>query len=139
MRFHSAFLGEKRKLSHLAFSHSLEQLIDEPTRVTESTATLIDMIFTNAKHRISDSGVIRLGLSDHFMIFCVFKAGVFKGSSPKTIEYRSYKNYDKAQFTQDLRQVKWTIVENETDINSAVTLWNELFLGIANQHAPLRD
>ena len=70
--------GEKRKLSQLAFSHSLEQLIDEPTRVTESTATLIDMIFTNAKHRIADSGVIRLGLSDRFMIFCVFKAGVFK-------------------------------------------------------------
>ena len=61
-----------------------------------------------------------------------------KRSSPKTIEYRSYKNYDKAKLTQDLRQVKWNIVENETGINSAVTLWNELFLDIANQHAPIK-
>ena len=66
-----------KNVNYLAWhSHSLEQLIDDPTRVTKSIATLIGMIFTNSQHRIVDSGVIHLGLSDHFMIFCVFKARI---------------------------------------------------------------
>lgn len=130
--------SEKRKLSNLAYSHGLEQLINEPTRVTESTATIIDMIFTNSKHRIVDSGVIHLGLSDHFMIFCVFKAGIVNRSPPKTIEYRSFKSYNKTQFIQDLRQVDWSYVDNEENIDSSVTLWNKLFLNIANMHAPVK-
>ena len=32
----------------------------------------------------------------------------------------------------------WSIEENETNIDSAVTLWDKLFLDIANKHAPVK-
>ena len=44
----------KRKLFNFADLHSLKQLIISPTRITESSGTIIDLIFVN-NHRIVDS------------------------------------------------------------------------------------
>ena len=123
-------------ISNLANAHDLEQIIDQPTRVTE-TSTLIDLVFSNTVHRITDHGVIDLSLSDHSMVFCVVKAGVTKASG-KTIEYRFYKRYQKNGFIQELCQTDWSIVDNESDVDSALLAWNELFLCTANRHAPIK-
>ena len=45
--------------------HSLKQLIQSQTCVTCSTSTLIDHILTNALSRVSEKGVINIGVSDH--------------------------------------------------------------------------
>ena len=46
------------------YSYSLEQLISLSTRITESTATLIDHFFTKSPHKIIQSDVIKMSLSD---------------------------------------------------------------------------
>ena len=51
------------------YSYFLEQLISFPTRITESTATLIDHVLTNSLHKIIQSGMIEMSLSDHELIF----------------------------------------------------------------------
>ena len=51
----------------------LTQLIKSPTRVTSGSSTLIDHILTNAEDKISRSGIIDIGISDHQMIFCTRK------------------------------------------------------------------
>ena len=57
----------------------LDQLITEPTRITETSQTTIDLIFVNNTQKIVRSGVIPCALSDHSLVFCVFnKAGVTK-------------------------------------------------------------
>ena len=53
--------------------HGLKQIITTPTRVTEKTSTLLDHIFTNSGDRISQSGVLPIGLSDHMPIYCIRK------------------------------------------------------------------
>ena len=53
------------------------------------------------------------------MIFCIVKAGVTKASG-KTIKYCSYKCYQKNGFIQELCQTDWSIVDNESDVDSAV-------------------
>lgn len=40
--------------------HHLEQLIVEPTRISVSSFSLIDVLFVNNSHKIADSGVIHL-------------------------------------------------------------------------------
>ena len=69
------------------------QLIKAPTRVTETTATLIDVIQTNFKNDISYSTVIPAGLSDHDLIGCVRKMNNVK-YQPKIIHCRNYNNYN---------------------------------------------
>ena len=55
-----------------------ESLMDEPARVTMTTSSLIDHIVTNTSEKISDSGVIHTGISDHSLVFAVRKIYVVK-------------------------------------------------------------
>lgn len=95
--------------SHLhtfARTNSLEQIITSPTRITENSESTIDLIFLNNSSRVTASGVAPLSLSDHSLIFCVIKAGILKsGGGHRYIDYRSYKNYDKNLFSEDLEKL----------------------------------
>ena len=112
------------------YSHHLDQQINTPTRITEKSSTLIDLLFTNNSHRVIDKGVISSPLSDHCLIFCVIKSGVPKARG-RTIEYRSYKHYSKQEFLKDLRDTDWDQALNKEDIDSAVGCWNKLFTNVA--------
>ena len=48
----------RKKLKRIADLNDLSQLIKLPTRITETSQTLIDLIFTNVQHRIKEQGVI---------------------------------------------------------------------------------
>ena len=47
----------------------LQQLIKSPTRVTVHTTALIDHILTNTNEKITQCGLINIGLYDYQMIF----------------------------------------------------------------------
>ncbi len=128
---------EKQELLNFTRTMDLSQLIKEPTRLTDKSRTLIDVILVNNEHRIIDSGVVPFSLSDHYLIYCVLKAGVTKGP-PRIIEYRSYKHFDVNAFIKDLESVPWHLIENEDHIDDAVMTWNKLFLDIADSHAPVK-
>ena len=50
----------------------MTQLIEKPTRVARTSATIIDLILTNVPEKISHAGVIRVGTSDHSLIYMQF-------------------------------------------------------------------
>ena len=90
----------KQKLQNFANLHNFEQLIKSPTRVSESSNTTIDLLFSNNNHRTVESGVIPCAISDHSIIYCTVKSGV-RRSPPQIIEHRSYPTYDKNAFIMD--------------------------------------
>ena len=49
------------------------QLINEPTRETESTASLIDILITTKEECIRKSGVIKTSISDRYMLYAIRK------------------------------------------------------------------
>ena len=61
------------------------------------------------QHRIVDSGVVSLSISDHSLIYCVLKAGVPKATS-RTIEYRSFKGFDENAFIQNVKMFRGTLL-----------------------------
>ena len=89
-------------------------------------------------HCIVKSGVIPVPLSDQYLVFCILKAGVFVKAHPRLFEYRSYENFDANLFNDDLRNVPWHIVENESNIDDALLTWNKLFSEVADSHAPVK-
>ena len=99
----------KRLVKSFAFKYDMKQLIDEHTRITKSSRTLIYFLFVNNEHKIVQSGVIHLSLSDHSVIYCVVKGGIPR-MLPRTYEARSFKNYNKSAFIQDLKQIPWSII-----------------------------
>ena len=82
----------KRKLLNLTSTYNLEQIIDKPTRITETSNTLIDLLFVNNNHRITASGVLHVSLSDHSLIYCVIKAGVIHKWNKLFIDSGPYHN-----------------------------------------------
>ena len=77
------------KQKYIFHLHGLEQLTKSPTRVTYSTFSLIDHILTTFPERVSQQGIIDVGLSDHQLIYCTRK---FSGTKLGTL--------DKSHFAQ---------------------------------------
>lgn len=42
----------------------------------------MDSVFANNEHRIVKSGVVPVPLSDHFLVFCIIKAGITTKAKP---------------------------------------------------------
>ena len=104
---------ERRKLKGITDLYDLKQLINSPTRIAVNSKTLIDLIFTNIKHKVVDSGTKYFSLSDDSMVFCVVKSGLIK-LPPRVIEFRSFKSYHKQSFINDLKNVPWLVAFNDT-------------------------
>lgn len=129
---------QTRKLQFLCSLYQIEQLINEPTRVTPTSAALIDLILTNKPEEISQSGVIHLGISDHSLVFAVRKFSLPKSGQTKVREVRDFKNFVENDFIQDVSQLPWDIVYQFDNPNICWQVWKSLFLEALDRHAPLR-
>ena len=67
-----------KKYIDLCFSHSLHQLITEPTRTTKHTKSRIDHIFMCSPEKVIQIGVNEMGLTDHELIYCSRKTPLLK-------------------------------------------------------------
>ena len=126
-----------RKLQTLCSLYQLTQIINEPTRVTETTSSLIDVILTNTPENISTSGVLHIGVSDHSLVYTIrkFKLSTFR---PTVKEVRDFKHFSDSQFRSDLSQVQWDSILRYDDPNTCWIVWKSIFHEILNKHAPLR-
>ena len=110
----------RNKYTDTLDSYNFTQLIETPTRVTQTTASLIDHIHTNNTDKICQAGVIETGLSDHFITYCTRKTIRGQANKHNTITIRSMKNYDEDRFIDKLQNLDWTIVLNSVeDVNVA--------------------
>ena len=56
-----------RELNNLLLWYNLEHIMKVPTRITKTTATLLDVVTTKEKKSIKSLRVMDLGLSDHYV------------------------------------------------------------------------
>ena len=82
----------------------LNQLVTQPTRVTKSTSTLLDHIYTNNSDLVGDIDVPLVSVSDHHPIFCPWSTRLPKSPAKDhtTIRYRSFKHFNRDALFSDL-------------------------------------
>ena len=141
--FNICLHSNKSKLSKdykslLSFFHC-KQLINSPTRVTDKTSTLLDHIFTNNTGKICQSGVLPVGLSDHFITYCTRKSSRGYIGKHNTIKIRSLKNYSVIDFLNKLRNIDWTVVTNCTEVNTAWPKFKDIFINVLDEIAPIKQ
>ena len=127
------------KLRSIADVYGLEQLISEPTRITPTSSTLIDLIYTNCSDKIVCSGVCHIGISDHSMVYVYRKLaqnGMSNGHN--SITYRNFRNFDRQNFRYDILSQCWDNVYESSNPNVMWQQWKCTFLAIADKHAPLK-
>ena len=128
---------QTKKLKDLMQIYQLRQHITTPTRITTDTQSLIDIILTKVDDtKTCNSGVVHVGISDHSLVYICRKIGILK-KSPKLVETRQFKHFNALRFQNDLSKA-FSAFSNFNDVNKAWETWKEIFLDIANQHAPLR-
>ena len=75
-------------LTNIFDIYGLSQLITEPTPVTPASKTCI----TNSPEKVTNSGVIHLGISDHSLVFTTHKVHHDR-NCPRMIEMRQFKHF----------------------------------------------
>lgn len=128
----------KLALQSLSEIHQLDQLITEPTRVTENSKSLIDVILTNNVKRVTASGVIHLGISDHSLIFAIRKVAIPSKTTHTTVKIRNLKRFDPYKFRDDLRRLPWHKLSDINDPNIRWEMWKNMFLSSVDKHAPFK-
>ena len=102
--------SECKQLKSLFRSLNIKQLITNPTRITNDSKSLIDLVAVNCPQNICDSGVVSAHLSDHELVYCVRKINWMKDPSQlKT--FRNYANFNVDAFRKDLEGVTWTVAD----------------------------
>ena len=125
-------------LVDLCTALNLKQLISTPTRVTEHSSTLIDVIMTSNSDVVSKSGVLETCISDHFVVYLSLNLKLPK-PPPKFVCARSYRHYNPAVFNGDLSLVQWEQMYLIDDVNEKLDFFNGRFLNILEVHAPIKN
>lgn len=125
--------------SHFSYLFNLKQLIKDATRVTPTSETCIDLVFVSDINKICQSGVITVGLSDHFINYCTRKTIKGQINKHKTIKIRSMKNYTTTIFHEKLSAVDWSEVFNSTSVEHAWSTFKKFFVAVLDDIAPFKQ
>ena len=94
--------------------------INKPTKVTSTSASLIDNIWISNLHNHQVSGIHYTSISDNFRIISIFSVenNAILQSSTITVTKRIYNNLSIESFKKDLLNYKWISDLDEThDVN----------------------
>ena len=128
---------ETRVLLEVCSNLNLHQIITAPTRITDNTQTLIDVIITSNRNLISSSDVLLSSISDHSLPYAVLNLKSPR-CKPTYVTVRSFKTYSKELFVNDLSLVPWHIVDTFDDVNDKLDVFNKLFMDVLDVHAPVK-
>ena len=132
----------RKDFDELCDDFNFTQLIEEPTRVTSTSSTCIDLILAKDPTRISRTEVIKIGISDHFLISCERTNTVQSDKSRQvghnTLTVRSLACYSPAALIQGLERVDWNCVFLSTNVNNAWANFCTCFKTVLESVAPFK-
>lgn len=124
------------KLKEILDTYELLQHISEPTRITQNSQTLIDLIVTTKNIEITDAGCIPMhDMSDHNLIYC--KLAKYKSKIHKYHTYRDFSKFNNETFLQDLDNINWQMYYRSNSSNFKVDFLNTSITTLFDRHAPL--
>ena len=107
---------------------NLTQLISNPTRVTQSTKSLLDVLITSNDQLVIKSGVFQSSISDHDVVYANLRLKNNR-RKPIYITSRSFKNYNRTVFQESLSFVPWsTVLSILEDLDDKLFAFDCLFV-----------
>lgn len=118
--------------------HALDmtQLIDRPTRVTLTSATLLDLLIVANGLPVQKSGTFDMCFSDHSGIYCKINMRINRKVTREFFT-RTYKHFNYDNFVSDLYGVPWFLIYDLPSVDLKVGFFNSNILNIFNKHAPV--
>jgi hypothetical protein len=116
-----------RNLKNLLVSYNLKNTVNNPTRITSVSESLIDVIVTNREYPEQSAVVIDLGLSDHHaqLIRILSKRRI---NTSKIIVRRSFTSNRVEEFITLLSNESWSEVINQSYVHASLEAFLLIFL-----------
>ena len=114
-------------------SFNLTCLINSPTRITNVSSTLIDIMLTNRPGYF----IKYIEISDHCLIYGILNEKT-KHYQPKTIMSRNLKSITFVPIAEELTNAPWQVGVVFNDIDDRVDYWNGLVRYVVDAHASLK-
>ena len=131
------FLTHSRALIDLAELHQLSTLIKKPTRITGTSTSLIDVIFTSKPRSFRSSGVNDIGISDHSLVYAVMRSHCPRPCM-KIKNKRSFKHFDQDLFSRNVSQIPFHVGYVFDDVDDVAWAWGKIFTDLLDEHAPVK-
>ena len=122
----------------LILSHSLTPLTRKPTRVTDTTVTLIDNIFVDDISNIR-TGIIVSDISDHYPIFAIIPNVKTKSHKYVRSGVRDLSQYNINKLKEQLNSLNWSEVYNTENVNLSYKAFIDKLLLHYNTIIPLQN
>ncbi|XP_028412551.1 uncharacterized protein LOC114535443 [Dendronephthya gigantea] len=117
--------------------NALSQIIDEPTRVTYNTATILDVIITNCPRYFVHQGTFSPPTNcDHSYIYAKMS---FTHSKPKAFKRHiwDFANINMTMLNEDLSNINWeNCIRDSTQIDNVYGNWFRHFRFIIDNYIP---
>ena len=126
-------------LHQIEILYGMRQLINSPTRVTLTTSTLIDVMFSTEHESHIVTGVYKIPLSDHYMTYTIYSKIAHTKCLHNEIMFRNYKRFNIDSFRNALSQND-SISNTSWSADQFVDKWNAfkyVFIDISNSCAPM--
>ena len=117
--------------------NGLDQMITQPTRYTDGSARLIDLILTPCPHIIEKTGVLPPVKSDHCCTFVEIKTNQPVQKSFKRTLY-IYSKLNEGRFLDEARLVDWCGIVNSDTIDAAAELLSQKLMDIGKACMPVK-
>ena len=119
--------------------HGIEQFLTLPTCITNNSSSLLDHILTNSADRISQFGIVNIGLSDHQLIYCTRKITRTRLNTHKYVKMRSLKYYSEDLYVKKLKEIDFPDYSNFKDINEAYSDFAGKVASVIDEIAPIKE
>ena len=129
-------LPHVRPLLSLIDNVGMYQCVSKPTRISSTSATLIDIVLVSDHSLVTDCASEDCIVSDHNLIVVNMKVRRHR-VIPKTMTYRRWSTIDSAVLGRELRAISWSSVLLSPDPDDAWQCWTDIMQPILDRHAPL--
>ena len=120
------------------FSHGFLPDISKPTRVTNTSATLIDHIYTNDITSAFHSGISIIDVADHLGTFCIFQ-GKTKKDKPKQIKEMIFNRANTEIFYRNLENTDFSDILKFYCPDLTYKHFMDIYLAEFDTSFPLRE
>ena len=104
---------------------NVENMVTEPTRITDTSQTCIDLILTNHMSIINNIEVLPPFCSDHCTITCEIVFKTYTEQAYKT-QFWKYEQADQHKIQNKFNSTDWAFIQNYNNMNEI----NEQFQSI---------
>ncbi len=134
-------MSENKSWINCYETEGYKQLIENFTRVSDSSSLIIDHIYVNKSENISNYGVLQCAISDHQSIFAKRKLSFrskTKNIKHKTIKYQDFKNINVKRVENDLLNMEMKLKDPQ-DLNEICNQYNEEIHRIMKKHIKTKE